>query len=213
MSKTSEWGHTSQSIPSALTTPHTECANSLTLNPQDRLFLAYFSSSTVYCFYDFHEWGILQYLVKEVAPTSRLITRMFLALSASEMYNKGLLSSGSSADDGLRHYTLCLTEFQAEISASTQKEPAEAMIAALFFMIHYELKFTGSLQRVRVHLRGLWALVSTHPLFRQQGQRQTNGAESDSLDVGVLNPSLVLSCQLIAWIMFVNPASTVVIIP
>ncbi len=99
-------------IPPSLTETKLECANSITLTRQERHIFGYFSSSTVHDSYDFGPWGTLQYLVKEVAPSSSGITRMILALSASEMHKKGILASPNSkalaVDVGLYHYNLAL---------------------------------------------------------------------------------------------------------
>lgn len=76
----------------------------------------------------FFEWGALQYLVKEVAPRSKLFTRMILALSASEMHNSGLKNDDSSIDKGLIHYTQGPQELLKKLSGPTQEEDKMMMI-------------------------------------------------------------------------------------
>lgn len=192
------------SVQPALTDRHIACANSLILSQQDRLSLEYFPSSTVYSLYDFFEWGALQYIVKVIAPRSKLVTRMILALSASEMHKSGLTIDSDSTrgiDDGLIHYTQGLQELLKELSDPHQGDLVDAKLATLIFMIHYELQFTGSVDRVQTHLRGFWALVSEDPLFEKQHKDHKH---SRNLLVEVSNPRMVLSCQLIGWALFVS---------
>lgn len=146
----------------------------------------------MYGLYDFFENGALQYLVKIVAPRSKLVTRMILALSASEMHKTGK----RGIDEGLIYYTQALQELVEDISAPTQGDQVDAKLAALIFMIHYELQFTGSIDRMQIHLRGFWALISNHSVFEG---RYLNDTQLGS------NPQLVLSCQLTGWALFVEP--------
>jgi Fungal specific transcription factor domain len=194
-------GHSLQlSIQPALTDRHITCSNSLFLSQEDRLSLEYFPSSSVYGFYNFFEWGALQYVVKVIAPRNKLVTRMIIALSASEMYQSGL-KNDSAVDEGLIHYTQGLQELLKELSGSTQGDFVDSKLATLLFMIHYELQFTGSIQRVQTHLRGFWALISDHSLFQK---RHVDHTQSRDLLKEVSNPHLVLSCQLIGWALLVN---------
>lgn len=212
-----EWPHTNEplrlipakrknnSIQPALTDRHIACANSLILSRQDCISMEYFSSSAVYGLYDFFEYGALQYLVRIIAPRSKLVTRMILALSASEMHKSGLLDNNNSLarrgiDEGLIYYTQALQELMEDISTPTQGDQIDAKLAALIFMIHYELQFTGSIDRMQIHLRGFWALMSSHSMFEG---RQANRGQLDS------TPQLVLSCQLIGWALSVNPGHCV----
>lgn len=160
--------------------------------------LEYFPSSTVYGLYDFFEWGALQYLVRVIAPRSKLVTRMILALSASEMHkhssiNENYLLGKCGTDDGLMYYTQAVQELLEDLSAPTQGDEVDSKLATLIFMVHYELQFTGSIDRVQIHLRGFWALMSNHPIFEE---RHANHSQ--------LNRRLILSCQLTGWALFVN---------
>ncbi|KAH8696630.1 fungal-specific transcription factor domain-containing protein [Talaromyces proteolyticus] len=194
------------SVQPALTDRHIACANSLILSQQDRLSLEYFPSSTVYCFYDFFEWGALQYLVKVIAPRSKLVTRMILALSASEMHQSGLKNDHNPVerpvDEGLIHYTQALQELLKELSGPTQGDLVDAKLATLIFMIHYELQFTGSIDRVQTHLRGFWALISDHSIFEKRHTQSRN------LLMEVSDPHLVLSCQLTGWALYLDITAT-----
>lgn len=187
-------------IQPALSDRHIACANSLVLSPQDRISLEYFPSSVVYGLYDFFEYGALQYLVKIVAPRSKLVTQMILALSASEMRKSSLINNNhllakSEIDEGLVYYTRALQELMEDISTPTQGDQVDARLAALVFMIHYELQFTGSVERMQIHLRGFWGLIHNHSMF---GGQLANDKQLLS------NTQLILSCQLIGWALFVE---------
>lgn len=192
------------SIRPALSDRHIACANSLYFSKNDRVFLEYFPSSTIYCFYDFFEWGALQYLVKVTAPRSRLVTKMILALSATEMHRHsfkyGLTQPNDKSDEGLIHYTHGLQELMKEISNSNQGDSIDAKLAALVFMVHYELQFTGSLHRIQIHLQGFLALIKDHPFF---GKRPVDHTRSPASLEEVSDPGLAISCQLIGWALLV----------
>lgn len=133
---------------------------------------------------------------------------MILALSASEMHRSGLheqtISLNRSFDPGLHHYTLGLADLHScikEERQSTNQESVEAAIVALFFMVHYELQFSVSMERVKMHIQGLYALINSHPLFQQQA---TDGPGRGSPGSQLFNPHLTLSCQVIAWILSVT---------
>lgn len=130
---------------------------------------------------------------------------MILALSASEMHKSGLKNdknpTKSAIDGGLVHYTQGLQELLGELSGPVQGDLVDAKLATLIFMIHYELQFTVSIDRVQIHLRGLWALIRDHSLF---GNQHIDHPQSRNLLTEVSNPHLVLSCQLIGWALFVT---------
>lgn len=126
---------------------------------------------------------------------------MILALSASEIHKSSLRNDNHSLakcgiDDGLIYYTQALQELLGDLSAPTRGDQVDAKLAALIFMIHYELQFTGSIDRIQIHLRGFWALISSHSIFEKRHANHTQ------LDVS--NHHLILSCQLIGWALSVN---------
>lgn len=134
-----------------------------------------------------------------IAPRSKLLTRMILALSASEMHKGGLNNYSlvkRGIDEGLVYYTQALQDLVEDISAPTQGDQVDAKLAALVFMIHYELQFTGSIDRMQTHLQGFWAVIDYYFLFEK---RHANDQQL------VSRPQLVLSCQLIGWALSVKP--------
>jgi hypothetical protein len=127
---------------------------------------------------------------------------MILALSASEMHKRRLrndscLSAKRGIDEGLVYYTQALQGLLEDLSTPTQEDRVDAKLAALIFMIHYELQFTGSIDRMQTHLRGFWALISNHSLFEKR--------HASHMQLEVFNNHLILACQLIGWALFVNP--------
>lgn len=196
-------------IKPSLTETHLECANSVTLTAQDRRSLEYFSSSTLYSMYNFGNWGTLQYVIREVAPCSSGVMRMILALTTSEMYRKGFRTGAGAADLGLHHYNLALKNLRDGLAGEQGvggegEESVEAILATIFFMVHYELQFSGSAGRVKAHFEGLWAVINTHPLFRK------NVADDTVLQTGAearTDARFVLCCQLLVWLLSVIPTS------
>jgi len=161
--------------------------------------------------YNFGRWGTLQYVVREIAPSSYSVMRMILALTTSEMHQKGFQIGGNSenpgADLGLYHYNLALKYLHdclAKEQGVGDEESVEAIIATIFFMVHYEFQFSVSANRVKAHFEGLWAVISTHPLF------QKNVGDStvlQTLPEARIDARFVLSCQLVVWLLSVSPIS------
>lgn len=189
----------------SLTKPHLECANSVSLTPQDQHFLKYFSTTTIYGWYNFGHWGTLQYIIRELAPSSAGVMRMILALSASEMYKKDFgmvsVSEDVAVDPGLGHYNMALKHLHDCLASEHGlggKDSVEAMIATIFFMVHYESQFSTSPGRVKAHLKGLWALLVSHPLFQESRE---SGIKDSKHGKATADSHFALSCQLILWLL------------
>lgn len=179
-----------------------KCANSVALTPQDRRSLEYFSSSAVYGAYGFGQWCALEYIVQVIAPSSSGVMHMVLALTASEMHKEGIQSQNPAVDRGLYHYNMALQYLRNCLEKGGQ-ESAEAMIAMIFFMVQYELQFSASVDRVRAHFEGLWAVISTHPLFQEDIGSKRLPYPAEVKD----NARVILSCQLLVWLLYVGPSS------
>jgi hypothetical protein len=188
-----------------------QCSNNLTLTPQDRHLWDFFPSTTFSAFYDFGDCSSLKYLVKEVARDSGIVMSMILATSASEMHKRRLQSSYHSNQhhlgDGLHHYSVALTQLRHRLASysSINEEPnVELMVASIFCMVNYEIQFptSSSAERIKMHLGGLWTLMSTHSLFQRLNQDEV-ALEGPKDKTAVA--SLSLSCQLILWCLYVTP--------
>jgi len=189
-----------------------QCANSLTLTPQDKYLWDFFPSTTLSAFYDFGDCNSLKYLVKEVARDSAVVMSMMLAISASEMHKSGWQSSRHSSrqhpDSGLYYYSVALSQLRHRLASysSINDEPnVESVVASIFCMVNYEIQFptSASAERIKTHLGGLRTLMRTHSLFQR-----LDGDEpllEDSKDKAAA-ASLSLSCQLILWCLFVAPS-------
>ncbi|KAH8898296.1 hypothetical protein GQ53DRAFT_817576 [Thozetella sp. PMI_491] len=189
-----------------------ELANSMTIAARDRRFLEYFPSTTLYCIYNGGNWSLMQYLVRELAPSSIGVTRMMLAMSASEMHRKGLGMGARAAqeamDSGLQHYNLALKHLSDSLLGEETGgggESVEALIATIFFMVNYEIHFSNTADRAMAHLRGLWALVSKHPVFHgQEGDAKLSLVPRNTR----AEASVYLSCQLILWLLHADISGT-----
>jgi hypothetical protein len=199
-------------IPPALPVGSMTCANSMTLSPYDRVLLEYFPSSTIWSFYSFGDWGTMRYVFENTAPSSRIVMLMMLALSATELSRNGHYLSGnwrrSSSqviDYGLHYYNLAICGLQSLVeekdASGTDKSP-EAVIGAIFFMMHYEFFFTSSVDRIRMHLAGLWAVIRTHPIFSEEESPKSIDRKITTVARG---PSLSISSQLILWFLSAPP--------
>lgn len=158
-----------------LSTNEIACANSLTLTEHDQKYFQYFpSSSIVYYYMKGWHWSSFCYLYQGPATTNKVIMRMILALSASDMHRHGLVvrSPGRpTADDhGRYHYSLAVKEFRQLLETPRRQvsvEELEIIFATMFLMVTYEWQFGHSLRHLQLHLHGVRSLLESHPqLFR-----------------------------------------------
>ena len=158
-----------------LSTNKIACANSLTLTEDDQKYFHYFpSSSIVYYYMKGWHWSTFCYLYQVPAATNKIIMRMILAVSASDMHRHGLVvpSSGrpTAEDHGRYHYSLAVKEFRQSLETSQRQvsvEELEIVFAIMFLMIIYEWQFGNSVCNLQLHLRGVRSLLESHPqLFR-----------------------------------------------
>ncbi|KAL2822921.1 Rh-like protein/ammonium transporter [Aspergillus granulosus] len=147
------------------------CANSLVLSERDQEYFQYFpSSSLVFYYIKNWQWSGFRYLYQGPAIASKLIMRMVLALSASDMHRKGLavrLPGHPTAEDhGRYHYGRAVKEFRQLLETpreSVSQAELETIFATMFLMICYEWQFGESVQDIQLHLRGVRSLLESHP--------------------------------------------------
>lgn len=136
--------------------------------------------------------------------------RMILAISASEMYRKENGSSTATTNDlgdlGLFHYNLAvrqLSVFLGQETGSDAKQRLETLLAALLFMVEYEVRFGYSRHHLRTHLEGVRSLLESYEnmiLSRQKDEIMISG-EHTSVESKVADSQLSqLSSQLLLWI-------------
>jgi hypothetical protein len=158
-----------------LSTNEIACANSLTLTEHDQKYFQYFpSSSIVYYYMKGWQWSSFCYLYQGPATTNKVIMRMILALSASDMHRHGLVvrSPGrpTAEDHGRYHYSLAVKEFRQLLETPRRHvsiEELEIIFATMFLMVNYEWQFGHSVRHLQLHLHGVRSLLESHPqLFK-----------------------------------------------
>lgn len=166
---------TSTPLRPPLSTDKIPCANSLVLNDHDRKYFQYFPSSSIVFYYmKGWQWSSFCYLYEGPATTNKVIMRMILALSASDMHREGLAVSSPgrpTADDhGRYHYSQAVKEFRELLEKPRRQvsvEELEIIFATMFLMVTYEWQFGSSVRHLQLHLHGVRSLLDSHPqLFR-----------------------------------------------
>ncbi|KAL3454400.1 Rh-like protein/ammonium transporter [Aspergillus insuetus] len=149
------------------------CSNSLVLSERDQQYFQYFPSSSVVFYYIKNwQWSSFSYLYQGPAIASKLIMRMILAISASDMHRNGLavrLPGHPTAEDhGRYHYGRAVKEFRQLLETPRElvsQAELETIFATMFLMICYEWQFGESVQDLQLHLRGVRSLLESHPLL------------------------------------------------
>ncbi|KAI5922424.1 hypothetical protein F4810DRAFT_263659 [Camillea tinctor] len=184
--------------------PDIQCPNSVLLARYDQIFLEYFPSSTVYYLHAPRRWGPLQYLCEVTALSSSMIMRMMLAISASEMQQRGLCTAlqGSRQDFGLYHYTAALKELQDYVTVGEIRRDGsiDEVLATIFLMIQYGLQSAPLLSHVKAHFSGIRSLVTSYVGSLNQSSKKGRSKTSISLPP--------LSSRLLLWILYTDSTST-----
>ncbi|KAJ5102425.1 hypothetical protein NUU61_004647 [Penicillium alfredii] len=158
-----------------LSVPEIACANSLSLTENDQNYFQYFPSSSIVFYYmKGWQWSSFCYLYQGPAAANKVIMRMILALSATDMYRNGLAvrSPGrpTAEDHGRYHYSLAVKEFRQLLETPRRHVSVaelEIIFATMFLMITYEWQFGHSIRHLQLHLHGVRSLLESHPqLFR-----------------------------------------------
>lgn len=190
------------------------CANSLTLTEHDQNYFQYFpSSSIVYYYMKGWHWSSFCYLYQGPAATNKVIMRMILALSASDMHRHGLVvrSPGRpTADDhGRYHYSLAVKEFRQLLETPRREvslEELETIFATMFLMVTYEWQFGHSVRHLQFHLDGVRSLLESHPqLFRLKDVNDVfllaPGTDGPSVEDGTVSKVSFIPEQFLLWIL------------
>mgnify|MGYP001125755733 CR=1 FL=1 len=147
------------------------CANSLILSEHDMTYFQYFpSSSIVQYFMKEWNWSSFRCLYQGPAAANKVIMRMILAISASDMHRDKLavaLPGHPTAEDHARyHYTLATKEFRQLLERPkgpiTQAE-LEQVFVTMFLMVIYEWQFGHILHNLQLHLQGVRSLLESQP--------------------------------------------------
>ncbi|PYH95666.1 Rh-like protein/ammonium transporter [Aspergillus ellipticus CBS 707.79] len=189
------------------------CSNSLVLSEHDQKYFRYFPSSSVVFYYMKNwQWSSFFYLYQGPAATSKVIMRMILALSASDMHRNGLAfrSPGrpTAEDHGRYHYGMAVKEFRQLLETPKQQisfAELEMIFATMFLMIAYEWQFGHCVRHLHLHLQGVRSLLETHPeLFHVRDVNEVLLAmESDQPNDSVSRASFI-SDQFLLWMLYID---------
>ncbi|KAI2673681.1 transcriptional regulator family: Fungal Specific TF [Penicillium roqueforti] len=185
------------------------CANSLTLTSLDQQYFQYFpSSSLVFYYMKRWNWSGLCHLYEGPAASNRVIMRMILALSASDMHRNGLLMR--SQDHGQYHYSQAVKEFRQLLETPRQVslEDVETVFATVFLMIAWEWQFGHSVRHLQFHLQGVRSLLETHPqLFRIKDVNDmffSPGVDTLTGDTVTMAKVSFIPEQFLLWILYID---------
>jgi hypothetical protein len=137
---------------------------------------------------------------------------MILATSGSEMHRLQVGSGLSldSNDTGLHHYNLAVRDLSTALGQEcldSLKQNLEKLLAALLFMIDYEVRFGYSRQHLRLHLEGARALYASceKSIMGLEGLQETVlSAEDDEIDTSDNSYISIPSSLYLLWISYVQ---------
>ncbi|KAJ5159384.1 uncharacterized protein N7482_006388 [Penicillium canariense] len=192
------------------------CVNSLTLTEHDQKYFQYFpSSSIIYYYMKGWHWSSFCYLYRGPAATNKVIMRMILAMSATDMHRQGLVvrSPGrpTAEDHGRYHYSLAVKEFRQLLETPRRRvsvSELETIFATMFLMITYEWYFGHSVRHLQLHLDGVRSLLVSHPqLFRLKDVTDVFLSPEDdspsSEDAAVSTVSFIPE-QFLLWVLYID---------
>lgn len=199
----------------SLSSSEITCANSLTLTASDQTYFRYFpSSSVVFYFMKPWEWSSFGFLYQGPAATNKLIMRMIMAISASDMHRRGLIPNsagqGRYKNPGWYHYEVAVQEFRQYLeghgtSNDMQKGQAtelefEIIFCTMFLMIVYEWYYGNSVKDLQLHLQGVRCLLKTHSMIFT-----TKGMTGDIFSTGSIRKKghSFMAAQFLVWILYV----------
>lgn len=197
----------------SVTTPEVACANSLVLSKQDQKYFQYFpSSSLVFYYMKAWQWSSFCYLYQGPAATSKVIMRMILALSASDMHRNGLdvRSPGRpTAEDHARyHYGLAVKEFRQTLETPRRHishGELEMIFVTMFLMVMYECQFGHHVRHLQLHLQGVRSLLETHPeLFQNRNVDNVFSLMDTELPDPTTQDISFVPIQMLLWMLYVD---------
>ncbi|KAE8336564.1 hypothetical protein BDV24DRAFT_141482 [Aspergillus arachidicola] len=151
------------------------------------------------------QWASLHYVYSHIAPHSSVVTRMILAISATELegirHVERLRSDQIASHDqwpgeaGTSHYQSALREFQLILSnsqGSLSPHEVDEISTAFFLMVTYEYLFGQDSAAVEVHIQGIYTFLKAHDLVPRLGE------------TGQCVKLPVLTQQLLLFVMYAN---------
>ncbi|RAL05387.1 Zn(II)2Cys6 transcription factor [Aspergillus ibericus CBS 121593] len=196
-----------------LSDPGLTCANSLVLTEHDQKYFQYFPSSSVVFYYMKNwQWSSFRYLYEGPATTSKVIMRMILALSASDMHRNGLVvrSPGrpTAEDHGRYHYGMAVKEFRQLLETPKPQVSfmeLEMIFATMFLMVAYEWQFGHCVRHLHLHLQGVRSLLETHPeLFHIRDVNEVLLAMEADQPSDTVSRASFISDQFLLWMLYID---------
>ncbi|OBT42435.1 hypothetical protein VE00_06054 [Pseudogymnoascus sp. WSF 3629] len=196
------------SISPSLSTEHIPCANSLLLSPRDRRCFEYFPSCTMVTAYlKPWRWSNLSYIYRNTAAKDPIVMRMILAMSGSEMHRLQKGGCDDSEDIGLHHYNLAVRDLSTALGKEHTDDPKqrlERLLAALLFMVDYEVRFGYSRHHLRLHLEGARSLYASFEKSIMDSEQSGTVATVDDEENGGDSHLSLLSSLLLLWISYID---------
>lgn len=196
----------SPSISRSLSTEHIRCANSLLLSPHDRRFLEYFPSCTMVSSYlKPWRWSNLSYIYQYTASSDAIVMRMILAMSGSEMHRLHD-ETPDSEDVGLYNYNLAVRDLSTALGDKSSDDPKQRLerhLAALLFMVDYEVRFGYSRNNLHLHLEGARSLYASYEKSIMDSERSGTVSTLDDEESGGDSHLSLLSSLLL---LLLHPA-------
>ncbi|KFY81916.1 hypothetical protein V500_10978 [Pseudogymnoascus sp. VKM F-4518 (FW-2643)] len=196
------------SISLSLSTEHIPCANSLLLSAQDRRCFEYFPSCTMVSGYlKPWRWSNLSYIYQKTAPNDAIVMRMILAMSGSEMHRLKVGGCSDSEDIGLHHYNLAVRDLSMVLGKDHSDDPKqrlERLLAALLFMVDYEVRFGYSRHHLRLHLEGARSLYASYEKSIMDSERSGTLSTIDEEKEGEDSHLSLLGSLLLLWISYID---------
>lgn len=127
--------------------------------------------------------------------------RMILAMSGSEMYRLQKGGCSDSEDIGLHHYNLAVRDLSTALGKEHTDDPKqrlERLLAALLFMVDYEVRFGYSRHHLHLHLEGARSLYASYEKSIMDSERSKTVSTVD--DEGGDSHLSLLSSLLLLWI-------------
>ncbi|KAE8162626.1 hypothetical protein BDV40DRAFT_264752, partial [Aspergillus tamarii] len=158
--------------------------NSHFLSSSEREYFAFFPhTSMVRWLGKPWPWASLHYVYSHIAPRSSVVTRMILAISATELegirHMERLRGNRMASHDqwpgeaGMSHYQSALREFQLILSknqGSLSPQEVDEISTAFFLMVTYEYLFGQDSAAMEVHIQGIYTFLKAHDLVPRLGE-------------------------------------------
>lgn len=151
-------------------------------------------------------WSNLSYIYQYTASSDAIVMRMILAMSGSEMHRLHGETSDSE-DFGLHNYKLAVRDLSTALgdkSTDDLKQRLERHLAALLFMVDYEVRFGYSRNNLHLYLEGARSLYASYEKSIMDSERSGTVSTLDDEESGGDSHLSLLSSLLLLWISYID---------